>query len=136
MAFRERGKLGTMTGKERLVGGHDRLAGGKRRLDRAFGRIAGAADHLDQHVDPGIGRQRHGIGVPAEFLEIDVALLAPRPGADRDNFDWAAATRREFFAPLLQETDDGSADSPDSSKTDFERFGHRTSLTWDSAMRD
>jgi hypothetical protein len=32
--------------------------------------------------------------------------------------------------------DDGRADSPESGKTDFQRLGHKTSLTWDEAKRD
>ena len=135
LAFRERRKLVTMSGKERLIGGHHRLAGRKRGLDRAFGWIAGPADHLDQHIDGGIGGERYGIREPAEFLKIDVALLASRTRADRDDLDRPTAARREFFMPLVQEADDGRTDSPDSGKTDFERC-HRTSLTWDGATFD
>ena len=67
MALGERGKLVTMAGQQRLVGGHDRLAGGKRGLDRAFGRVAGAADHFDQDVDGRIGGKLDRIGDPAEL---------------------------------------------------------------------
>ena len=119
----------TVRGKERLVGGHDRLAGGKCRLDRAPGWIAGPADHLDQDVDRRVGGQFHGIGNPAEFLQIDVALLAPRTRADGDDLDRAAAARQKLVALMLQQADDGRADSPQSGKTDFQRFGHETSLT-------
>ena len=42
-----------------------------------FGRIAGAADQLDEHIDAGIARERDRIVDPAEFLQIDAAVLAP-----------------------------------------------------------
>ncbi len=87
VAFGQRGKLLAVPGEQRLVGGHHRLAGSERGFDRALGRIARAADHLDEHVDRRIARQRHRIGDPAKFLQIEVALLAARARADRDDLD-------------------------------------------------
>ena len=110
MAFGERGELVAVAGKQRLVGGDHRLAGGKRRLHRPFGRIAGAADHLDQNIDRGVARQRDRIRDPAKFSQIDIALLAARTRAHGDDLDRPAATGCELVVPSFQEMDDGRAD--------------------------
>ena len=75
--FRERGELDAMLGKQRLVGGDHRLSGRQRRFDRCLGRIAGAADQFDKHVDVGRARERHRIGEPFHFFQIDAAILGP-----------------------------------------------------------
>src|SRR6185503_13177773 len=98
--------------KQRLVGGNDRLAGGKRRFHRAPSGIAGTADDLDEDVDGGIGGERRRVGDPAEFLQINRALLAARAGADRDHLDRAAATRDQLVAPPLEEINYGRTDGP------------------------
>ena len=108
LAFGERGELLTVAREQRLVGGDHRLAGSERGLHRALGRIAGAADQLDEHVDRRIARQRHRIGEPAKFLQIDVALLAARARADRNDLDGAAAARHKLVAAVLQETHHGA----------------------------
>ncbi len=63
-AFGKRRKLAAMLGEQRLVGGHHRLAGRKRGFDRAFGRIARAADQFDEDIDARIARERDRIGEP------------------------------------------------------------------------
>ena len=86
VAFRERGELLAVTGQQRLVCSHHRLAGRERGLHGAFCRIARTADDLDQHVDRRIARQRHRIGDPAKFLQIDVALLGAGTRTDAQRF--------------------------------------------------
>ena len=94
----ERGELDAVLGEQRLVGGDHRLAGRERRLDRGLGRIAGAADQFDEHVDVGRARQRDRIGEPFHRSEIDAAILGARARADRDDLDGAPATRGQRLA--------------------------------------
>ena len=77
----------------------------------------------------GVARQRHRIGEPAEFFDIEVALLAARARAQRDDLDRAAAARDELVASLVQEANHGAADGSKPGKTDFQRLSHRTSPT-------
>ena len=81
MFLGERRERDAMAREQRLVGGDHGLAGRERRLDRASRRIALPAHQLDEHIDPGIGRERHRIGDPAQRLEVDAALLLARAGA-------------------------------------------------------
>ena len=67
--------------KQRLVGGDHRFSGRERSRDRGLGRIALAADQLDQDVDLAVGGERNRIGHPAQLVEIDAALLAARARA-------------------------------------------------------
>ena len=122
MLFRERGELDAVLGEQRLVGGDHRFARRQRRLDRALGRIAGAADQFDEHVDVGRARQRHRIGEPFHLLEIDAAILGPRARADRDDLDRAPATRGERLALARHLGDQGGADRAQSGDTDFQRL--------------
>ena len=131
-ALRKRGELLAVPRKQRLVGSHHRLAGSKRAFHRSLGGIARSAHEFDKNIDRRILRQRHGIGDPAEFLQIDSALLRPRPRVDRDNLDRPAAARHELVATVLQKLDDGGADGAQSGKTDFQRRGHGVLLQ----MRD
>ncbi len=129
MPFRQRRKSLAMPGKQRLIGGHDRLAGGERGLYRALGGIARPADNLDQHIDRRIARQRHRIGDPAKLLRFEIALFAARAGGDRDDLDAASATRHQLVAALIEEMDDSAADGSETGKTDFQRLSHETSPT-------
>src|ERR1700722_2102286 len=123
-ALGERRELLAVSRQQRLVGGHHRLAGSKRAFHRPLGGIARSTHQLDKHVDRGILRQRHGIGDPAEFLQVDSALLTARPGVDRNDLDRPAAARRELVAAMLQKLNDSGADGAQSGKTDFQRRGH------------
>jgi hypothetical protein len=52
------------------------LAGLERRLDRGLGRIALAADQLDEDVDVGIGASATGSSNQRIAAEVDAAILA------------------------------------------------------------
>ena len=124
MTFRERGQPLAMRGEQRLVGSDDRFAGGKRGLDGKLGGACGAADNLDQHVDCRIACQRRGIANPTKLANIEIAFLAARSGADRDDFDAATAAGDQLVAAAFQVLQHGAADSAESGKTDFQRFSH------------
>src|SRR5581483_12288008 len=109
MSLGHNGEPIAMAGEQRLVGGYHRLAGGERGFHDALGRIALPADHFDQDIDPRIGRKCGRIGKPAEFLQVDIALLAARTRAHRDDLDRATGARREFFAPAVEQPDNSQA---------------------------
>ena len=97
------------------------LPAAKRRLDRALGRIAGAADQFDEDIDAGIARERNGIGKPCHLFEIDAAVLAARARADRHDLDRAAAARGKRLALARHLGDQGRADRAQSGDTHFQR---------------
>ena len=66
-----------------------------------------------------------GSATQRTFLEVEVALLAARTRADRNDLDRPAAARDQLVAPLLQELHDGRADGAKPGKTDFQRLSHQ-----------
>ena len=121
------GQALAVRGEQGLVGGDHGFAGGERGLDRELGRTCGAADHLDQSVYCRIARQRRGIGNPAEFAGIKVALLMTRSRADGDDLYGTAAPRNKLVTAALKQVNDRAADRAKAGKTDFQRLRHDAS---------
>ena len=76
-----------MMGKQGLVRRHHRLARFECRPAQGERRAVGAADQLDHEIDFRVGRQRQGVVVPAQALQIDAPVapaLARRHRSDAD----------------------------------------------------
>ena len=67
-------------GEQRFIGSDDGFFGCERRRDRRSRRITLSAHQFHEHVDLAIGRERHGIGDPAQLPAPDIALLAHAQG--------------------------------------------------------
>src|SRR4029078_4902380 len=119
--LRLRGERNAIARKQRLVGGDDRFAGCERGFNRSLGRIATATDQFDEHVDIGIARERHRVGMPFQVAEIDAAFFVATARADRDDLEAAAEPRGKRLALLGDLRNQRRADRADPGNADFER---------------
>ena len=99
-----------MARQQRLVRGNDGFLCRKRRLDRGFGGIAVTAHELDKNIDVRIARETLRVVVPAEFLQIDAAILGLGSRAHGSDHDRPSAARDQRLLFGLDQTDDGRAD--------------------------
>ena len=91
----ELGQLGAVVGQQRLVGGHDVLAGLQRGFDGLPGGALLAADQLDEHIDRRIDGQSLGLVEPLDVLERDAALLGAAARGDALDLDAPAERLRQ-----------------------------------------
>ena len=117
-------ELGAMQGEQRLVGGDDMLARAQRRLHQTTRHAAGAADELDDDVDVGRRRERHGIALPAHARHVDVTLAGFAPCADGDDLERPPAAQRQEPAVLGQKFDDACANGAEAGDANSERSFH------------
>src|SRR5262249_34507840 len=119
LAFRNRGKLDAVSGRQGLVGSYDRLSGRERRLDRSFWRIAGTAEQLPETVNGRLPRRCSRVGKQFPFPDLDAAILGAGARADCDNFDGPTATRAQRIALARDLGNQGGTDRAQSGDTDF-----------------
>ena len=75
-----------------------------------FGGVALTAHQFDEDIDARIARERERIVMPADFPQIDSAILAPGPRADSRDFDRAPATRHQRLLFGYDQPDHGRTD--------------------------
>ena len=120
----ERREFEAMRGEQRLVRGDDGLAMRQRRFDADPRRTLGAADQLDEKVDVGRSRQRHGVGEKRAAADLGVALLVGIAHRHGRHDDLAAGARGERVRLSRQEPRDGSANRADTGDADAQCFRH------------
>ena len=107
--IRRREQLGAVVGQELLVGGDDGLA----RLERLEDELAGgldAADHLDDDVDVGRGRDREGIGGELGRADVDGAVLGRRAHGDPHDLEIEAQPGGDVGPAAAHQIDQRGAD--------------------------
>ena len=96
----QRGQLGPTFGDQRLVGRDHRLARPQRGHDRVGARAAGAADHLDQHVDVIAHGQRSRISLEGQRRQIDAPVARGIARRDRRDPQRPAGARADLCVIL------------------------------------
>ena len=114
------GDLGAMDGQQRLVGGDDVLTGLQRGGDGVARRAFRAADQFHHQIGAGLRRHGDGIVEPLHARQVDAAVLALGPRADRDHLDPAAAALFDQRALRLQQLQDTGADRTEAGDGDFQ----------------
>ena len=99
--LRHRGKPRAVMREQRLVRGHDVLAGGERSLDQCPRDAFFAADQFDNDVRIGL-RQRYRIVEPSKPGDIGRAALVAVARGDGDDFELALGALGKLLAAHLQ----------------------------------
>ena len=118
------GKGRAMHREQRLVGGHDMLAGGERRLDQRLGGTVGPADAFHHNLDLRIGGERHRILVPAQAGKRDAAVTRPVAGGDGGDGDRPSGARGDDVRIRAQHVDDPGADRSQAGDRNGKRTVH------------
>jgi hypothetical protein len=116
------GQFRAVQREERLVGGHDRLAGGNRRPHGLCSWTLAAADDLNHHIDIGVARQRHRVLVPGQPLEVEAAIPRAVTGGNRRHGNRPAGAGGDDRRIPIQQGDRAGADGAEARYANAQRF--------------
>ncbi len=122
-------ELGAVPRHQRLVRGHHVLAARERGAHDVERHALAAADELHHDIGLSIGRQCHGIVIPAHRGKIDATLPAPVAGGNRAHLKVTAAAAGQQLCVAVQQLQRAGSHGAESGDGDVEgRFHGRLAM--------